>query len=145
MNTVKVSLLLLPFLLTPTNALLSFPDNVDFNTMIYNSSDCYNTTSVRSLTLSHMCFDTSRNGSHPQCCMDLLSDIYVPQNAKFGDCLTVPQGSIRYSCNTTNFNHFTTEETLGYIGLVLIILNAMALLCYCGYCCCKKRSGYNRF
>ena len=128
--------------------LFNFPDNINFDTQIYSSNNCANGTNVRNLSLSYMCFDTSDNHSYPQCCMDLLEDIYIPGEPIFDKCILTTEGSIRYKCDTTHFNHFTTEEVISYMGLVLIIINSLLLtFCVAKYCCCPNNNKryYNRW
>ena len=119
-----------------------FPDNVNFVTSLYNDSRC--TEFRENLTLPYMCFDTSSVNGHPKCCHEILSDISTVTNASLETCYQTGGGTVRYSCDTTNFNKFTTQEIFSYIGLILLIINVVLILgCFCKYCLCNRRRSYD--
>ena len=136
--TVKMSSLLLPLLFVSTDALFTFPDNVNFVTKVYNTSNCDPNMVVKNNTLPYMCYHSSSN-----CCREILNEVSIVPNTTLNTCIPTLGGSVMYQCETAHFNHFTTEETFGYIGLVLLIINFIMLLCCCGRCLSKRRNGYS--
>lgn len=135
-------------LLPPSNAEINFPDNINFVTSIYNSTNC-SSPAVENKTLQHMCFKTNRINGYPQCCYDVLNSLSI-YNSSFNICqaenLTKYNiTGISYSCELTNFQKLTTEETFAYIGLILLILLGLTLLIVIGNAIfSSKRQRYNR-
>ena len=121
-------------LLPTTHAELNFPDNINFVTSIYNSSNC-SKPAIENKTLQHMCFKTNKINGYPQCCYDVLNSVSI-YNSSFNSCqvenLTQYNiTGISYSCELTHFKQLTTEETFAYIGVILLVLLGIALLIIC--------------
>lgn len=135
-------------LLPTTYAEFNFPDNINFVTSIYNSTNC-SASAIENKTLQYMCFKTNKINGYPECCYDVLNSVSI-HNSSFNTCLSenLTQYNITgisYSCDLTNFKELTTEETFAYIGLILLVLIGIGLL---GVCCnflfCSRRDRYNR-
>jgi len=130
------------------DAAFGLPDNVDFVTRMYNTSNC-NTSSYKNITLHHFCYDTSIINGYPQCCNELLSDISLFENASFGLCIKTNMTGynltgVSYDCNMTHLKHMGTTGTLSYIGLISMLLLAIMVVGYFGWVICGGgRQKYN--
>lgn len=148
--TVSLASLLAFFcvLLPPSNAALNFPNNINFVTSIYNSTNC-SRPAIENKTLQHMCFKTNTINGYPQCCYDVLNSVSI-HNSSFNTCqqenLTQYNiTGISYSCELNNFKKLTTEEIFAYIGLIMLVLSGLVLFIVCGNALCyKKRERYDR-
>jgi hypothetical protein len=137
------------FIVLPwTHAEFNFPDNINFVTSIYNSTNC-STTAIQNKTLQYMCFKTNKINGYPECCYDVLNSVSI-HNSSFNTCLSenLTQyniNGISYSCDLTNFKELTTEETFAYIGLILFIIIVIVLfgVC-CNFCFFRTKITYNR-
>ena len=78
-----MTIMAMTFMISPVQVDAGFglPDNVEFVTNMYNSSNCSNTSSYRNITLNHFCYDTKIVEGYPTCCNDLLSEISLFENA----------------------------------------------------------------
>jgi len=148
MNQLLAPLFAFLLVLPLTHAELNFPDNINFVTSIYNSTNC-STTAIQNKTLQYMCFKTNKINGYPECCYDVLNSVSI-HNSSFNTCLSENLSQynitgISYSCDLTNFKELTTEETYAYIGLILLILIGLALfgVC-CNFCFFRTRETYNR-
>lgn len=141
--------LLMSILFVSTNAKINFdiPDNVDFITSIYNTSNCSNPP-YKNVTLKHLCYETKKINDYPKCCYELLNSINIFTNKSLNSCVSTNMLNsdilaIKYDCNLTHFKNFSTIETFSYIGIIstaiiLIILMGLIMYCCCGFCRIKK-------
>uniref|UniRef100_A0A6C0J8X8 Uncharacterized protein n=1 Tax=viral metagenome TaxID=1070528 RepID=A0A6C0J8X8_9ZZZZ len=125
-----------------------FPDNVNFVTQLYNTSNCSNP-SFKNFTLDNLCFKTSIVNGYPECCQELLSEINVFDNMSLGECINTNMTytnrlGVKYDCNLTHFKQFSLQETFSYIGIILTLL-LITILCVGIVCslCGRKNSEYN--
>ena len=131
-----------------TDSAFGLPDNVEFVTNMYNSTNCSNT-SYRNITFHHFCYDTSIVNGYPQCCNELLSDISLFENASFRHCIktnmTYNLTGVSYDCNVTHLKHLGTAGTLSYIGLISMLLLGLMVLSYFGWVMCGGgRKSYSK-
>ena len=139
---------LISFGCNPVDATFGLPDNVNFVTHMYNTSNCSNTSSYKNITLHNFCYNTKLVNGYPDCCNDLLSDISLFENVSFRQCLMTNMtftnlSGLSYDCNMTNFQHFSKVETLSYVGLVSTILLGLILL-YALCMCLNVKRTYNK-
>ena len=73
-TTKMITLLHLLMASTLIESKFGFPDNVNFVTQLYNTSNCSNP-SFKNFTLDNLCFKTSIVNGYPECCQELLSEI----------------------------------------------------------------------
>ena len=133
----------------PTYGMVGIPDNVNFVTEVYNTTNCSSPTMIN-LTLHQLCFKTNIINGYPECCYDILKDISIFENSTLGECLSTNMTNtshvgLKYQCNMTHLKQFNKAETLSYIGIISLFLLAIVILCYFGYVVgsCNRRS-YNR-
>ena len=133
-----------------SDAAFGLPDNVDFVTQMYNSSNCSNTSSYKNISLHHFCYDTSIQNGYPQCCNELLSEISLFDNSSFRQCIKTNMtftnlSGISYDCNVTHLKHLGTAGTLSYIGLISMLLLGIIILGYFAWVICGGgRRKYDR-
>jgi len=133
----------------PTYGMLGIPDNVNFVTELYNTTNCSSPTMIN-LTLHQLCFKTNIINGYPECCYDILKDISIFENATLGQCLTTNMTNtnhigLTFQCNMTHLKQFTKAETLSYIGIISIFVFGLLIIGYIMsfICGCNRRS-YNR-
>ena len=150
MQTQLITLLTLFSMISPIDAKFGFPDNVNFVTEIYNTSNCSNKP-FKNYTLQHMCFKTTMIDGYPECCHELFDDISVFPNSSIGQCIETNmtftnRTGVRYDCNLTKFKQLSMEETFSYVGIILTLLLAVSFVISLGWCMCGSgpRKTYNR-
>ena len=126
------------------------PQNIDFTTNFYNTSNCSMVN--RTVTMKNMCYDTdtAKNG-FPNCCNQLLTDVSLFPNASFNTCLpfVIPNTSytsISYQCSKTSIDGLNNTERLAYVGIISLMLLAVVIMIsvFVGlYKCCCSRNGYS--
>ena len=122
-------------MMMPLNVESAFgiPDNVDFVSQLYNSSNCSNMSSYKNITLHHFCYDTRIENGYPRCCNELLSDISLFENASFRQCIKTGMTDanltgVRYDCNMTHLKHMGSAGVLSYVGIISILLLAIMFM-----------------
>jgi hypothetical protein len=133
----------------PADAKFGLPDNVNFVTHMYNTSNCSNTSSYKNITLHNFCYNTKMVNGYPECCHELLEDISLFDNVSFRQCVKTNMTftnltGLSYDCNMTKFQHFSKVETLSYVGMFSTILLGLLLLYALCMCITVKRSSYNK-
>ena len=148
--TTIFSLIMMASMITPqVDGFMGIPDNVNFVTELYNSSNC-SEPSFKNFTLQHLCFKTKMVDGYPECCHELLNDISVFENASLGQCIKtnmtqINRTGVRYDCNMTHLKQLTKTETLSYLGLISMLILACLLLCGgVRLLCCGNRKSYNK-
>ena len=146
-----MTIMAMTFMISPVQVDAGFglPDNVEFVTNMYNSSNCSNTSSYRNITLNHFCYDTKIVEGYPTCCNDLLSEISLFENASFRQCMKTNMtftnlSGVSYDCNVTNMKHLGTAGTLSYIGLISMFLLAVGIIGWIIWRICGGRQSYDR-
>jgi hypothetical protein len=130
-----------------TDAAFGIPDNVDFVTHLYNSSNCSNTSSYKNITMHHFCYDTQIENGYPRCCNNLLSEISLFENASFRQCIKTNMTDtnltgVKYDCNMTHLKHMGTAGALSYVGLISMLLIGIMFLGYVGWVISGGRKSY---
>lgn len=129
------------------DARFGIPDNVEFVTHMYNSSNCSNTSSFMNMSLEMFCYDTGVVNGYPKCCNEILNSVSLFDNATFGQCIKTNMTfsnltGISYDCNMTHMKHLSTASTLSYLGLfsmvILVIILVVSIMCK--LCGCNRRS-----
>ena len=149
MNTYFITYFTLFSMILPTYASFGFPDNVNFHTEIYNTSNC-SLKPIKNYTLQHMCFKTNIVEEYPECCNDLFNDINVFPNSSLGECIQTNMTytnrlAVRYNCNLTNFKELNTEETFSYIGIIMSFVLIISIIITCSwFSFCRNRKSYNK-
>tara|TARA_B110001469_G_C9540341_1_gene268339 strand:+ start:178 stop:630 length:453 start_codon:yes stop_codon:yes gene_type:complete len=149
MNTKIITLLSLLSFVSNTNAKFGIPDNVNFVTQLYNTSNC-SQQPFRNISLQYMCFKTNIVNGYPECCQDLFNDISVFDNTSLGKCIQTNmtftnRTGVRYQCNMTHLKDLSLEETFSYIGIIFTILVAVSFVFTLGWCVCGgSRKSYER-
>jgi hypothetical protein len=132
-----------------TVAVFGIPDNVDFVTHMYNSSNCSNTSSYKNITLHHFCYDTQIDNGYPRCCNNLLSEISLFENSSFRQCIKTNMTftnltGVSYDCNMTHLRHMGTAGALSYVGLISMLLIGIMFLGYVGWVISGGRKSYSK-
>ena len=144
-----MTMMAMTFMISPVHAFFGLPDNVDFVTYMYNTSNCSNTSSYRNITLNHFCYDTQIFDGYPKCCNDLLSEISLFENATFRQCMKTNMtftnlSGVSYDCNVTHMKHLGTAGTLSYIGLISMLVLAIGICGWIMWKICGGRRSYDR-
>lgn len=133
----------------PTYGMVGIPDNVNFVTEVYNTTNCSSPTMIN-LTLHQLCFKTNIINGYPECCYDILKDVSIFENSSLGQCLTTNMTNtnhigLKFQCNMTHLKQFTKAETLSYIGLISMFVLGLLIIGYIMYVICGcNRNSYNR-
>ena len=132
------------------DAAFGLPDNVEFVTNMYNSSNCSTNSSYRNIILNHFCYDTKIVNGYPKCCNEILSGVSLFENVSFRQCIKTNMtfsnlSGISYDCNMTHMNHLTTASALSYVGLISMVILAFIVTVYFAWCVCGNgRKSYDR-
>jgi len=149
LTTIFSLIMMTSMITTDVDGFMGIPDNVNFVTELYNSSNC-SEPSFKNFTLQHLCFKTKMVDGYPECCHDLLKDISVFENASLGQCIKtnmtqINRTGVRYDCNMTHLKQLTKTETLSYLGLIsMVILSGLVFGCCIRLLCCGNKNSYNR-
>ena len=144
-----IAYLTLCSMILTTYANFGFPDNVNFYTEIYNTSNC-SMTPFKNYTLQNMCFKTNIVNGYPECCHNLLNDISVFPNSSLGQCIQTNmtftnRTAVKYDCKLSNFKELSTEETFSYIGIIMTLFLVVSVFISFGWCLFKTNTkNYNR-
>jgi len=136
-------------MILPSMAKFGFPQNVNFHTKIYNTSNC-SMKPFKNYSLPYMCFKTNIVDGYPECCQDLFNDISVFPNSTLDKCIKTNmtftnRTGVKYDCNLTDFKQLSMEETFSYVGIILTFFLIVTFIMSCGWCLCGgNRKKYNR-